>query len=403
MPNSEFSSLLNVLDPRAVNEIAAHLDEPRQAVSGGLELTTASLINSLAVRSNDPSSLSQIFHLVTHAPLDVNVSDLASAATGSSGVSSPMLTLLESGNKFVSLVFGSNRSSILDAISRSAGLRRSSVTNMAGMVAALLMSELRRLVDRDQLSQAQLRSLLINERNGIQNLLPTCIPEPLSGRATITPDLSAKPLSITTEPEEPPSLPWLWIFPLLLLAAVLFWILNRDSVRQALQATHALTERANEDAAAISEFVTRKLPGSVDLRVRKMGVESRLLTFIQDPSKNVRDATWFDFDRLTFNTNSAQLDPESQAQLENIAAILKAYPDVHIKLGAYTDNTGDPESNLTLSQDRADSVVAELIRLGVQPQCLEAQGYGDQHPVADNSTEEGRARNRRISVRVTQK
>jgi K(+)-stimulated pyrophosphate-energized sodium pump len=117
----------------------------------------------------------------------------------------------------------------------------------------------------------------------------------------------------------------------------------------------------------------------------------------------VEPATWFDFDRLLFNTDSATLRPESQEQLGNIAAILKAYPNVHIKIGGYTDNSGDAQNNLNLSKDRANGVMAELIALGISPDRLEAQGYGEQFPVADNSTAEGRARNRRVSMRVTQK
>ena len=74
-----------------------------------------------------------------------------------------------------------------------------------------------------------------------------------------------------------------------------------------------------------------------------------------------------------------------------------------IKVGGYTDNIGDPQSNLKLSHDRADGVVAKLIRLGIEPDRLESQGYGDEHPVADNSTEEGRAGNWRISKHVAQK
>ncbi len=156
-------------------------------------------------------------------------------------------------------------------------------------------------------------------------------------------------------------------------------------------------------ATQLGNFVDRTLPGNVKLSVPQLGVESRLLVFIQDPSKQVDNLTWFDFDRLTFDTDSAQLRPESQEQLRNIAAILKAYPNVYIKIGGYTDNTGDPRHNLKLSQDRADRVVDELISLGVEPFRLDSEGYGDQHPVADNSTEAGRAKNRRISIRVTQK
>jgi len=156
-------------------------------------------------------------------------------------------------------------------------------------------------------------------------------------------------------------------------------------------------------AAEFNHFVIRTLPGNVTLNIPPNGIEARLLTFIQDPSKGVEPVTWFDFDRLLFNTDSAILRPESQEQLGNIAAILKAYPNVHIKIGGYTDNSGDSQRNLNLSKDRANGVMADLVTLGISPDRLEAQGYGEQFPVADNSTEEGRAKNRRVSMRVTQK
>jgi outer membrane protein OmpA-like peptidoglycan-associated protein len=113
--------------------------------------------------------------------------------------------------------------------------------------------------------------------------------------------------------------------------------------------------------------------------------------------------TWFDFDRLLFDTNAATLEPSSQEQLQNVANILKAYPNVHVRIGGYTDDQGDAAANLKLSQDRADNVMQQIVALGIDPTRMDAKGYGEDHPVADNSTEAGRAQNRRISLRVTQK
>jgi outer membrane protein OmpA-like peptidoglycan-associated protein len=74
-----------------------------------------------------------------------------------------------------------------------------------------------------------------------------------------------------------------------------------------------------------------------------------------------------------------------------------------VKVGGYTDNTGDPAANQKLSQDRANAVVLELVTLGIPASRLSAEGYGQQYPVADNSTDSGRAQNRRIALRVTEK
>lgn len=127
------------------------------------------------------------------------------------------------------------------------------------------------------------------------------------------------------------------------------------------------------------------------------------MKFITDSSRPVDETTWFNFDRLLFDTGSATLQPSSQEQLNNIAAILKAYPNVHVKIGGYTDNVGDAASNLQLSQARAQNVMNAIVAAGIDPSRLEAQGYGEDHPVGDNSTPEGRAQNRRIALRVTAK
>ena len=128
-----------------------------------------------------------------------------------------------------------------------------------------------------------------------------------------------------------------------------------------------------------------------------------MVTFINDKTKAVDKTTWFSFDRLLFETGKSTLKAESQEQLKNMSEILKAYPAVELKIGGYTDNVGDAKKNLALSDERAKSVLAELVKLGVEESRLKAEGYGDQHPVADNATDEGKAQNRRIDVRVTKK
>jgi len=153
----------------------------------------------------------------------------------------------------------------------------------------------------------------------------------------------------------------------------------------------------------LGKFLTVKLPGGVDLNVPEFGVEKKLIAFIEDPGKPVDKTTWFTFDRLEFETGSANLKPSSMEQLKNVAAILKAYPKVALKLGGYTDNIGDPAANLRLSQKRAETTMSELVKLGIDAKRLEAEWYGDKHPVADNSTEEGRQKNRRIDIRVMNK
>ena len=167
-------------------------------------------------------------------------------------------------------------------------------------------------------------------------------------------------------------------------------------------------EKAISDAAKavidkLGKFLAVKLPNGVELNVPEFGVERKLIAFIEDKNKAVDRTTWFSFDRLDFETGSANLKPTSAEQLKNIAEIMKAYPKVALKIGGYTDNVGNADANLKLSQKRAENTMQELVKLGADAKRLEAQGYGEKFPVADNATEEGRAKNRRIDLRVTKK
>jgi K(+)-stimulated pyrophosphate-energized sodium pump len=155
-------------------------------------------------------------------------------------------------------------------------------------------------------------------------------------------------------------------------------------------------------AATITGFV-KSLPSGFEVKGDTAGIERGLITFIESPAQ-VDKTSWFNFDRVTFKTGSAAIDMgKSNEQLVNLSEILAAYPGTKLKIGGYTDNTGDEAANMKLSADRANAVRNALMLMGVDGARLEAEGYGSQHPVADNATDEGRAKNRRIAVRVSAK
>jgi len=153
----------------------------------------------------------------------------------------------------------------------------------------------------------------------------------------------------------------------------------------------------------LGELIRRTLPDGTELDVPSLGIENRLINFIEDQSRPVNKTTWFDFDRLTFDTGKATLRDSSTEQLQNITAILKAYPKVKVKIGGYIDNTRNKAANLRLAQDRATNVMHELVQRGVDSSRLAAEGYGEELAVGDNSTFEGWQENRRIALRVTAK
>jgi outer membrane protein OmpA-like peptidoglycan-associated protein/uncharacterized protein YidB (DUF937 family) len=153
----------------------------------------------------------------------------------------------------------------------------------------------------------------------------------------------------------------------------------------------------------LGAFKAVELPGAVTLNLPEAGIESKLLAFITDATKTVDKTTWFDFDRILFDTSASTLRPESNEQIDNIAKILVAYPNVALKIGGYTDNTGALELNQKLSAERAQAVMNALIARGIDAARLASEGYGPENPIADNATAEGREKNRRVSVRVSAK
>ena len=147
-----------------------------------------------------------------------------------------------------------------------------------------------------------------------------------------------------------------------------------------------------------------KLADGNEITVGGNSAEKKLVDFLTDANKAVDKTTWFTMDRLYFETGKTTLKATSQEQLKNIAAILKAYPAIELKLGGYTDNSGDSAANVQLSADRATIAKDELVKLGVAAARLSAEGYGAQFPVCEaNDTKECKAQNRRIDVRVTKK
>jgi len=101
---------------------------------------------------------------------------------------------------------------------------------------------------------------------------------------------------------------------------------------------------------------------------------------------------------INFDTGKATIKSDSDKTLDDAAAALKAAPNLKIEVGGHTDNVGTPQANEKLSGERAQAVMAALVKRGVAANRLTAKGYGQTAPIADNRTEDGRAKNRRVEL-----
>ncbi len=172
-------------------------------------------------------------------------------------------------------------------------------------------------------------------------------------------------------------------------------------------ATAGLTDRPelrDSHLAYIAGRATLPLAGGARLRVSNNSAEARLYHFLQDPTQTVSlDKTqgWLLLDQVYFRPGQATLTRESLVQLQNLAAILKAFPHAVVKLGGYTDDQRSADKNLVVSADCANAARRQLLSYRIAPGRVAAEGYGP--APTRTALPAGRTQSRRVYVRVSRK
>lgn len=363
MTDSFYTSLINAIDKRSVGGIASALGLPEQAVSRCLQMSVPSILAGLASKSGDTGALRRIMDLVPSGG-DVSWSQIAS------DVSNPNSPLLSAGKRILSGLFGESQGAVSGAISRECGLQSGTTTTLLSVAAPMVVSFLSSRMRSDGMGLAELGSALQRESPAIRNALPAGLRD-VFWPATVTGTTATTPVVAQAVQHERTISRWIPAAIALGAAFLgLFWLVNHFRRPTTAEITPSpTTGTASREATPMRNTASGTLPGNIDLK---------------------------------FNTGSDTLRPKSQEQLHNVLSFLAANPRAHAKIGGYTDNVGGAEQNLRLSQARANSVMDELIHEGVSPNRLAALGYGEQYPVADNSTRQGREQNRRVSVSVSQ-
>ena len=207
---------------------------------------------------------------------------------------------------------------------------------------------------------------------------------------------------------------WLkWLLPLLLLAALLYWWKGCDH-KTAEAVVPAVDAPKVIDTPAVVVTPTKtsmmvKLADSTEINAYKGGIEDQLVTFLNNKAATIdtadKKANWYTFDDLNFVFGKTTLTDSSKKQVSNLLAVMKAYPNLKFKIGAYTDKKGDDASNLKLSQGRAEAVLAAIKAGGGDvSRITKAEGYGETLAVVPESgTDEERLKDRRTAIRVVAK
>ncbi len=446
------------LTDAVVGKAASFLGESKEATQSGLTSAVPAILGGLMNKASSTSGATDLLGMITKPEISSvlgNVGELFGGSESGSNLGSSLL----------SGIFGGKLGGITDLIGSVAGFKNSgSASGLLKMAAPLLMGVIGKQVGNSGVSG--LMSLLSGQKENIEKAVPAGFMDKIAGAlgvgsfGSLAGGLvnnfagSAKPevnlgTDTTSKKGGNKMLPILGLIALLV-AGFFLWkscgsdvknaagnikdgVTNvasdvKDGVANAAKGTtDAVKNGANAVGGAIvnsadaiysgganlvgktvkgfeflGEFVGRKLKDGTELIIPNKGFEYNLVNFIES-DKAVDKTTWFNLRRILFKTGSATLDEKSMPQIENVAKILKAYPSVNLKIGGYTDNTGNAAANKTLSGKRAQAVVNALVAKGVDKSRLTFEGYGVEHPVADNNTEEGRALNRRVAARVTKK
>jgi outer membrane protein OmpA-like peptidoglycan-associated protein len=403
-------SAKNLFDNNFISNASDILEEDSTRIQKGVSAIIPSVLTGIMNKAGSGDAY-EILQLSKEA------TDSRVFSSGSNFLSSNHL--MARGADFIKSIFGNRMSEVVNAISSFAGLRSASVSSLLSFAAPAALASLGRRVENANMETPDLLAFFIAQKDGILDAIPPGFnlgaALGLSSLSSIGTRLSGEYSALTghanfaTETVQKKSgSRWVLTTILVLAGSGLLWYLlsgrknNNTHVVSTIMAkdTVVATLATISVPQPVHESIKVVLPNGEELNAYKGGIEDQLVTFLKDPNAKASKNTWFDFDNLNFETGSATITPESMTQLQNIADILKAFPNTSIKIGGYTDKTGDERANMKLSQARAEAVVAALKQDGVNTmQVLGAEGYGSQFAkLPSTASDEERRTDRRIAV-----
>ena len=398
MATSMLAGVQDFLTPSFLSRVSSQTGESEAAVSKGFTAIVPTLLATIADRSSDSGFMSRLVSLATSAAADTDY------------VAPPKVQAIEDttlasgtgiGGWLSGLWSGGSVSAITNAVARYSGVRASSASSLLSLGGPLVLGYLGRLMRSDNLDAPKLAQRLQAERGALTAALPAgfnaLLPSASLATGYVRPgtdDAIARNIPEAVRRERARPAGWLWLLALMAFAVIaLLWWSGRARTPSPSQAVNT----AARSVGTAGSMLTRSLPGGIQLSVPRGGMEDRLIAYLTAPTGTGA----FDFDRLEFETGSTSLSPRSRAQIGDVARILNAYPNARVQIAGYTDNTGDETANIALSRGRAESVMNALRENGAPAARMMAEGFGSQSPIADNTTEAGRARNRRVTLRIS--
>ncbi len=420
-------NLLEMLQSQVGGELASQaskfLGESETSTGKAVGAILPSLLGGLMGKASNESGARGVLDFLKSNNIDGSILENLGGLFGG-GQSTD--NLLNSGGGILKYLVGDKLGSIVDLISNVAGVKTGSSSSLLKMAAPLLMGFVGKYVKDKALDALGLKNLMVGQKDIVAKALPAGLGNIL-GFANLGGTASASSAMKTAAGGGSSSMGangggsnnlLKWLLPILLLGA-LAWFLGRKSCNKTMEtpmvtetidaakaAADSMAMEAKRIADSIAATVSRiTLPGGSTFETKKGSFTDKIATFFSDAAAKLDPkGSAFTFDAVSFKTGSDSLTAESHNQLDQLASVLAAFPTVTIKVVGHTDNMGNAAANKKLSDSRAKSVKAYLVSMGkIAGSRIATAGMGQEQPIADNSTDEGKAKNRRVEVLVTKK
>jgi len=381
-------SISGLLTPGVIQRAATLVGEGNFETERALRnRIVPTLLARLAVLGSSDAGATHLHALVDRAAADRSpLRDLGALFGGGTTTQAALPAAREQ----IRDLFGAKTDAVVNELAATSGVQIASASSLLALSAAVVLSAV--AAEARGMDTRALATLVAGERRDAERQLSPGM-RTLLRDATV--ELRAAPAPVAARRVEPPPAT-VWparvvavTLPLALgLAGLFLWAPWRTGPRPPRpEVKHRLARLALPDGAAVD--------------VAEGSFNHELARYLADHGAAAPRS--FVFDGLAFQSGRSTLEPESQPTIADLAAILKAFPSAEVRLEGHTDNVGNPDANQRLSLARAETVRAALITAGVEARRLDAAGFGQEHPVTSNATEQGRAQNRRTELVVTHK
>jgi OmpA-OmpF porin, OOP family len=363
------------LSPEAISKISKLVGESPENTKSALGAIIPSLTAAACRQASTPSGATGLMNLLSSSNLSSVPGNFAGSLSGGSQTDS----LLRTGSSLIGGLLGNRADGVASLVANTSGIRPTSASTLMSLAAPLLFGGLLKHVSATGLTASALPSFLASHRDEVLRSAPSGLASRLGVGSNEEICGAPVPVAHPIVVEEPKRRSWVaWALPI---AAIVLGFLVWKAFHRPILASI-------------------RLPCGTTLSVERGTFTFNLASFMLAGSPSNLPKR-FVFDHLNFESSTTQLTPESNVTVADLVKIMDCYPNMNIELDGHTDNTGNPQSNQQLSQDRANAVKSLLVQGGIDPARITTAGFGQDRPVASNDTEDGRAKNRRTELVVT--